>query len=155
MKENDVNPLTFNCEFSRLTRLFQRPLQMKYYTKKEGQGDSGQVQGPKKEAAEDPDRPDQPQFINEEGDFLEGQNDDLGDAGAPDDGFQQEEMMNGAGDAQPEVELGFEEAALEEGQGFGSFSAQRQQSDLRDMFKTHQMKRFDAAGGANQQIHLN
>ena len=132
-----MNPLTFNCEFSRLTRLFQRPLQMKYYTKKEGQGDSGQAHGPKKEAVGDLDRPDQPQFINEEGDFLEGQNDDLGEAGAGDDGFKQEEMMNGAGDAQPEVELGFEEATLEEGQGFGSFSAQKQQSDLRDMFKTH------------------
>ena len=58
MKENDVNPLTFNCEFSRLTRLFQRPLQMKYYTKKEGQGDSGQVQALKKEADTDPNRPD-------------------------------------------------------------------------------------------------
>lgn len=53
-----MNPLTFNCEFSRLTRLFQRPLQMKYYTKKEGQGDSGQVQALKKEADTDPNRPD-------------------------------------------------------------------------------------------------
>ena len=100
----------------------------------------------------DPDKPDQPQFINEEGDYLEGQNDDFGEADAQDDGFKQEE---GAGDAQPEIELGFEEATLEEGQGFGSFSAQKQQSNLRDMFKTHQMKRFDAAGGVNQEIRLN
>ena len=30
MKENAVNPLNFQCEFARLTQLFQRPLQIKY-----------------------------------------------------------------------------------------------------------------------------
>jgi len=34
LKEKEVNPLTYNCDFSRLTQLFQRPLQIKYYTKK-------------------------------------------------------------------------------------------------------------------------
>ena len=30
LKENAVNPLSFQCEFARLTQLFQRPLQIKY-----------------------------------------------------------------------------------------------------------------------------
>jgi len=34
MKENNVNPLNYSCDFSRLTQLFQRPLQIKYYAKK-------------------------------------------------------------------------------------------------------------------------
>lgn len=34
MKENSVNPLNYSCDFSRLTQLFQRPLQIKYYAKK-------------------------------------------------------------------------------------------------------------------------
>ena len=35
MKETAVNPLNYNCDFSRLTQLFQRPLQIKYYAKKQ------------------------------------------------------------------------------------------------------------------------
>ena len=35
MKEKEVNPLTYHCDFGRLTQLFQRPLQIKYYAKKE------------------------------------------------------------------------------------------------------------------------
>ena len=35
MRQKEINPLSYNCDFNRLTQLFQRPLQIKYHAKKE------------------------------------------------------------------------------------------------------------------------
>ena len=78
--------------------------------------------------------------------------------GGPDEGMDAQEL----GDAENfnamanggEIEVGFEEPNIEV-HGFGSYNAEKQQKNLRDMFKVHSMKRFDAAGGGGQEIQLN
>ena len=74
----------------------------------------------------------------------------------PEDHFKHEgnEDEFGALENGAEIEVGFEEPNLE-AQGFGNYNSHKQQNNLRDMFKVHSMKRFDAAGGANQEIQLN
>lgn len=66
MKEQAVNPLNYSCEFSRLTQLFQRPLQIKYYVqKKDGAGSANAVK--QNDGMQD----EQAQYMNEEGDMIE------------------------------------------------------------------------------------
>lgn len=113
MKENQVNPLNYNCEFSRLTTLFQRPLQIKYYAKKpvkpEG-ADASSAANKQAEAAK---------YVTEDGDILE---DMMPEPAADQPGG---DMDDGAPPAREEYEAGFEEANLEDAHGFGNYSAEK------------------------------
>ena len=93
--------------------------------------------------------------MNEEGDFIENQ--DMGGADEHQsfaDGADDGDENFGALANEGQIEVGFEEPDLEK-HGFGNYSAEKQQKNLRDMFKVQSLKRFDAAGGMNQEIQLN
>ena len=63
-RENNVNALNYNCDFKRLTQLFNRALQIKYYKAKKQETSSGEIQKGSQESKQ--------HFMNEEGDMLEG-----------------------------------------------------------------------------------
>lgn len=114
MKESQVNPLNYNCEFSRLTTLFQRPLQIKYYAKKPAKEEGADANDKNNKKAE------ATKYVTEDGDILEDMipepaADQPGDEGLMDDGAP----------AQEEYEAGFEEANLEDAHGFGNYSAEK------------------------------
>ena len=60
MKDANVKPLSYNFDLKRLTQLFGRPLQMKYYNIQQNP-----IQAIKKVKAEEPER-----IINEEGEII-------------------------------------------------------------------------------------
>ena len=81
----------------------------------------------------------------EDGDILE---DDPGDVNEP------QNDQPDVPDFQPDlIEDGVEEAQLDDG-GFGVFTQENPQKNLRDMFAQSRSRQFYAAGGDNQQINL-
>ena len=55
MKETDINALSYDCDFNRLTQLFGRALQLKYYKKMDQKEEQERTQA---------------KYVNEEGDLL-------------------------------------------------------------------------------------
>ena len=82
--------------------------------------------------------------MDEEGNYLD-EAGDRADSGQEAPDFGADENFNALAN-EGDVEVGFEEPNIEVG-GFGNFNSEKQQKNLRDMFKVHSMKRFDAAGG--------
>ena len=75
MRENMVNALNYNCDFKRLTQLFGRALQIKYYQSKKPEQLNKRIDMNGREI--DPLQSSQESkrsihFMNEEGDMLEG-----------------------------------------------------------------------------------
>ena len=97
--------------------------------------------------------------MNEEGDFIGGGDDgaDMGEFGGDDGaGDLGDQAAQAAADHEqpPEMEMGFEDAGLDN-HGFGNYSPEKAEKNLRSMFMAHNSKRFDAGGGADQKIQLN
>ena len=138
MKEEEVNALSYNCDFNRLTQLFGRALQLKYYKKaNKREGVDGQQRT-------------QSKYVNEEGDFL-------GDNEIADEHLQDEVDKDIMINTQAEgIQHGLEETNIDV-HGFAQayVSDSKQQNAMRDMFKVKQSRRFEAAGGINQHITLN